>query len=162
MSLVLPWLIQGEGGRMTAVVADIRERFSLKVEPEPMTGCFLWTGARYQGYGRFGFGGKNAMAHRVAYEFDRGPIPAGQEIDHLCRNRACVNPLHLEVVEHRVNVMRSDSFAARKARQTHCDRGHEFTPENTYIDQGRRRCRTCRLAQVKDYYARSRSHAEVG
>ena len=91
------------------------------------------------------------FAHRVVYEILVGPIPVGLELDHLCRNRACVNPDHLEPVTTRTNLLRGYSPWACRARQTHCKRGHEFTPENTYgTGDGRRYCRTCRRAHHRE------------
>jgi hypothetical protein len=80
------------------------------------------------------------LAHRMAYELARDPIPAGLVIDHLCRNKRCVNPSHLEAVEQRVNLLRGETNSAK----THCINGHEFTPDNTYMWQGKRSCRACR------------------
>lgn len=88
----------------------------------------------------------------MAWQTWRGPIPAGLTLDHLCRVRACVNPAHLEPVTLAENKRRGESPAARKARQTHCMRGHEFTPENTIRRKDRRgrgiltgrECRVCR------------------
>lgn len=113
-------------------------------------GCWLWTGCTGGGYGRFVFEGKVRQAHRVAYEAFIGPIPEGLQIDHLCRNRACVRVSHLEAVTQRENVLRGVGASAQHARQTHCIHGHEFTPENTFVQaegqqKGRRRCRTCVL-----------------
>lgn len=86
--------------------------------------------------------------HQVIYEMIIGPIQQGLELDHLCRNHGCVNPAHLEPVTHKENVLRGTSPAAGHAKQTHCDRGHEFTPQNTLLyDGGRRRCKTCTLAR---------------
>lgn len=87
-------------------------------------------------------------AHRVAYELTRGPIPAGMEIDHLCRVRSCVNPDHLEAVTRGENLRRG---RGKTGAQTHCKRGHELTPENTYRYVNRRgyvcrHCRQCRRA----------------
>jgi hypothetical protein len=90
---------------------DAFQRFWAKVSVAS-TGCWLWTGAiqASNGYPRFCIGGRDGgtrFAHRWAYEFFLEPIPIGLEIDHLCRVRACVNPLHLQVVTHRENRRRS-------------------------------------------------------
>lgn len=122
------------------------ERFDEKVIPEPMSGCWLWIGAVQRlGYGTFWLGGKHFQnAHRFSYERHRGAAP-GLDIDHLCRNTACVNPNHLEAVTHRVNVMRGAGISVRNAAATHCVNGHEFTGANTYITKrGSRFCRKCR------------------
>ncbi len=87
------------------------------------------------------------MAHRVAWEQVNGPIPDGLVIDHLCRNRECINVAHLEVVTNKVNILRGVAPSAQHARQTHCKEGHLFTEETTYIQKnGSRRCRTCKRA----------------
>jgi hypothetical protein len=120
------------------------ERFWTFVFPEPNSGCWLWTGALHTGYGRFGVKqGMVRQAHRVAWEITRGPIPEGLQVDHLCRNTACVNPDHLEPVTPLVNTLRSTSLSAINARKTHCFRGHLFDDVNTLIRGGARNCRTC-------------------
>lgn len=113
--------------------------------------CWRWTASRNQtGYGTFKLGPKTMTAHVVAYEWMVGPVGDGLDLDHLCRNRACVNPSHLEPVSHRVNVLRGQSFAAINARKTHCPRGHAYSPENTRIERcGGRRCRTCERAKKR-------------
>lgn len=83
------------------------------------------------------------LAHRKIYEAIIGPIPAGLNIDHLCRNRACVNPWHMEPVTQHVNVMRGSSPWAKHAKATHCPSGHAYDEENTYLYRGSRYCRTC-------------------
>ena len=108
--------------------------------------CWEWTGARdSNGYGHFRLPGSPrgvgvVSAHCFAWELAHGPMPGDSEPDHLCKNRGCVNPAHLELVPHRENALRGSGPTARNARKTHCKRGHEFTPENTYVDsEGRRR-----------------------
>lgn len=109
--------------------------------------CWLFTGAlERNGYARVRLGGagtKRALVHRVMYEQLVAEIPAGLVLDHLCRNRACVNPWHLEPVSNRVNVLRGVSPAAVNASRGACINGHEFTPENTLTGGGRRQCREC-------------------
>jgi hypothetical protein len=131
----------------------MNSRFWAKVRREG--DCYLWTGwIAKDGYGRFSSTSAHAYAYREAY----GPVEPGYELDHLCRNRACVNPLHLQPVTRRENIMRSDNFAAVNARKTHCDHGHEFTPENTYVTpHGWRHCRACNLRNSKASQAKRRN-----
>lgn len=97
-------------------------------------GCLPWAGMRY--------------AHRFSYELANGPMPAGTEIDHNCRNRACQNPAHLDAVTAKENMRRAPGWLQRiNKEKTHCKHGHEFTPENTrhYLTRGwpGRGCRAC-------------------
>lgn len=109
-------------------------------------GCWQWTGyIAPDGYVAFWHEGTNRRAHRVSYELHVGPIPEGLTLDHLCRNRACVNPAHLEPVSLGENVLRGNNRAARNARKTHCVRGHRFDQDNTYMTaKGERSCRACK------------------
>ena len=128
----------------------VEQRFWSKVQRGQPDECREWLGARTDGgYGNFAIWPRNIGAHRMAYELSVGPIPAGLQIDHLCRNRGCVNPAHLEAVTGRVNVLRADTFVARQAAQTHCLRGHEFTPENTRVNGRHRSCKTCARDQKR-------------
>lgn len=124
---------------------SLEERFWAKVNKTD--DCWLWTATTAHGYGNFRFDGKMVRAHRFAYTLLVGPIPAGLEIDHLCRIRACVNPFHLEPVTHRENGLRGDGVAGRRHRQTHCLRGHIFDETNTYRTPTRPATRTCLTCQ---------------
>lgn len=136
----------------TAPFLDLRLplRFWDKVQAVD-TGCWLWRGARSNGYGRLKVAGRTCFAHRLAYIRLVGAVPPGLQIDHLCRVRECVNPAHLEAVTARTNILRGESPVAKNARKRLCPRGHELAGVNLaiYLDrQGRqrrtcRRCRTC-------------------
>lgn len=129
------------------------ERFWAKVEAMP-SGCWGWRACLdSHGYGRFGMDGKSQYAHRLSYEFMIGPIPLNMTIDHLCRNRACVNPNHLEPVSLRVNLLRGVGVGAVNAQKEECLRGHRLEGENVYLYDGRRYCRACRQAYAKAGWA---------
>jgi hypothetical protein len=124
--------------------------------------CIEWTGAvDRDGYGRFG---RSGLAHRWAFIWANGPdsIPTNTELDHLCRNRSCVAPAHLEAVSHRENLMRSGGVTAQCAAKTHCVNGHPFSVENTLLrPDGSRKCRTCKRECDRRRGARLRSPAAV-
>lgn len=106
--------------------------------------CWLWIGCLHRtGYGRVWFNGCQRQAHRVAYELEKGPIPDSLQIDHVCRNRACVRPAHMEPVTIGENLRRGVGASAMNSRKTHCPQGHPYTPENTYVGSGNRKCRIC-------------------
>lgn len=108
--------------------------------------CWEWTGGVVNtGYGLTSVSGRRWLTHRLAHELWIGPIPESFEVDHLCRNRVCLNPDHLEAVSKAVNMRRA--WAAN--RMSACRRGHAFTPENTFFNGGFRGCRTCRRLREK-------------
>lgn len=113
--------------------------------PLPDTPCWDWPLATHEaGYGVMQVNGVSKRAHREIYERVIGTIPDEMVLDHLCRNRKCVNPWHLEPVTLEENILRGNGSPAINARKTHCSRGHEFTPENTRILRGRsRECKEC-------------------
>lgn len=114
------------------------------------------------GYGRIYADGDYQLAHRVAWETVNGPIADGLVVDHLCRNRGCVNVHHLELVTSVENVMRGEGITAQNARKTHCVNGHELLDDNVYRDkQGDRHCVICRRAAERRYRAKNRSQSET-
>lgn len=140
-------------------MATVEERFWAKVDQRP-DGCWVWTAGRQRGYGRFWDGSRGVYAHRFAFELLVGPIYDGEELDHLCRNRSCVNPAHLEPVTHRVNAQRGIAGQVngdRERAKTHCPKGHEYAGANLYVNgRGWRRCRLCvKEANARHYRKRT-------
>lgn len=132
------------------------ERFWAKVRPAG--DCWIWqAGTNGWGYGVFTAGSRTdgtrqrVVAHRWAYEHLVAEIPAGLDLDHLCRRRNCVNPWHLEPVTRQVNTLRGIGPSAENARRETCPRGHAFDR----IDRrGTRACRTCAAAHERARRAR--------
>ena len=146
-----------------------RERFWAKVNkngPVPanrpeLGPCWLWLGCLGKpskgganGYGRFYLATdsgpyRQVQAHTYAYTLLKGPIPKGLEPDHLCRNRPCVNPDHLEPVTRRENVRRGENPQAKNAKKTHCNNGHPLSGDNLRMEGNSRRCKACARAAYK-------------
>lgn len=124
----------------------MEDRFWSKVDKSGE--CWVWTAGQSHGYGCFAVKkGKTVYAHRLAYELLVGPIPNGLQIDHLCRNRRCVRPDHLEPVTRKTNILRGESPSARAARVDRCPSGHPYDEANTILYRGSRYCRECKRAK---------------
>jgi hypothetical protein len=151
---------------MAKPILSPKERFESKYIPEPNSGCWLWIASLAgNGYGQF----DHRRAHRYSYELHKGPITE-QEIDHKCCNKLCVNPDHLEQVSKRENNRRMwergrgvmPPWVRAAVGQTHCLRGHEYTPQNTITDKrGRRACAACKKVAHKAFGIRRRERREA-
>ena len=160
---------------------NVAIKFWCRFEIDRLTGCWFWKGRFSNAYGVLNISHKKSIkAHRLSYELFKGAIPVGMTIDHLCQNPSCVNPDHLEVVTQSENTLRGNGvraladwkvinrsemliqakkaslIAAEKQRaKTHCVHGHEYSPDNTYIVNGMRRCKAC----CKNRYYAAKSKA---
>lgn len=129
----------------------------IETEGPLSTPCWISTmAAKPDGYADVSQAGRTRRAHIVEWEAANGPVPEDLELDHLCRVRNCVNPAHLEAVTAQVNVLRGFSPAAFNAMKTHCQHGHEFTPENTALVPTGRKCRACSVKYQHEWYLANR------
>lgn len=145
MVLKLP---AGEVRQTNQHIENLPIRLRKKITFNPETECWIWfAGKDGKGYGQINIGyGAKLMAHRRTYEYHRGTIPEGLELDHLCRTLACCNPWHLEAVTHQENVLRGTGPPANQARRTHCPKGHPYNAEHMRIYKNKRICYTCQLS----------------
>lgn len=140
------WRRNGDpmGGRATNFRGmTVADRLAARTTVDE-SGCWIISGVTDRNsYGRIKTDGRDLMAHRVAYELHVGPIPPGLVIDHICRNRACVNPDHLEPVTFRTNVLRGVGPTAVNANKVLCNRGHDLADAYVIPSTGSRQCRLC-------------------
>ena len=126
------------------------ERFMGKIVKT--NNCWEWTGSIIDGYGQF-WHKKRVSTHRLSYELFKGDIPQGMQLDHLCRNRKCVNPEHLEPVTTQENTSRglTGKINHYQTKKINCPQGHEYSGIS---NQGRRICQICRTEQQRQYLSR--------
>jgi hypothetical protein len=131
------------------------QRFWAKVSAPDSDGCWNWNGStsKKTGYGQFALDNKTPLlVHRIAYSLLRGEIPPKMTIDHLCRNRRCVNPDHMDICTRGENTMRGNTITAANLRKTHCGKGHPYSGENLIVKaEGFRRCRQCHAEWNRKY-----------
>lgn len=147
-------------------LSTMPRRIQRGVVIDPDTGCWLWTGRTHEGYGVVSLGRACVYTYVLTYLLVHGDVPGdgdGMCLDHVCRNRSCCNPAHLEEVTHRENILRGDTIPARNAAKTQCPAGHSYDEANTYLIGGRRRqCRICTRERGRRYRARQKELTRDG
>lgn len=128
------------------------------------TGCWEYSGTiNSDGYGQVMISRKHHKTHRLVYQHFIKEIPIGLELDHLCRNRKCSNPSHLEVVDGVTNTLRGESFSSMNRKKTQCPQGHSYDEDNTRIGvKGDRRCKLCEKEYDRQRYLRKKERLKNG
>ncbi len=138
-----------------ALVASWAERFWAKVSLGGPSECWPWTAGKCgSGYGSFHLDGRQHLAHRVAIRLAGLGVEQDEVVDHVCRNRACVNPAHLRAVDRVTNVHENSQAPAHlNSLKTHCAHGHPYSGRNLVLRKGARGCRVC----MTEYQRRKRA-----
>jgi hypothetical protein len=155
------WQRHGDPNHVEKVRADgaPADRWQRQIE---IADCWTWLGTKSRGYGSYSVDGRPVLAHRWVYQHLVRRLDRLETLDHLCRNRLCVNPDHLEPVSHAVNVARGMS-GQHNAVKTSCAQGHPYTPENTrHPRRGGRSCITCQRERNRESMRRRRQAARLG
>lgn len=131
-------------------IESTKKRILSKVKV--VNGCWEWQGTKGKfGYGQTYYVDRTRNAHRVSFMVFKDMDVEGLDIDHMCRNIACVNPEHLQKVTRRTNLLIGNTIARKNAEKTHCPSGHEYSTENTYTCRNERQCRICSRMRCKNY-----------
>jgi len=138
--------------------ASTERRLLEKIEKQKGSDCWFFTGSKLpSGYGILWNGVRPIGAHRISFQLYRGEITDGMEIDHICNNRSCVNPEHLQLLTHKENMRKSSALMGINARKTHCKRDHELSGDNLHITpRGARQCKECMRMHARNAKARKR------